>query len=493
MTTSAIPPAMRRQDRRTRAGAVALALAVAAIGAAAPAALGKVDAQTKQRALERRLAPWVPLASGAGATLSFVRLPNLPVTPLRLADRPGRAGYVALGTVLAPQRLLNAEATMNIAKLSLRRGHARALITIGGQGGNGFAAGPVRTARGIRWAAWSVFPGGKTGGVRVSSRTVRLGQWTRVKLRTTWNVRGSRAVLVVNGRPLAATPLRDLTGVSATRASVGLGRALTRREVGVLFLSPGSWKVAGRRTPAPRPRPAPAPVIPAPAPAPAPAPVAPAFAGFIGGPPPPGQLIFRGDFQDGAIDQWPTCQCVPGRVQVVKLPTGPYAARFEVRQGDNPINSSGNRTEVVADQDALRFKEGDERWFDWWTMFDSSFPADGGWQIVTQWHLPTGGTQPTMTLDGRSNRVKFAAGGASWQAPLQRNRWYNFRVHALFSADKAKGYVELWVDGQPAIARTPVALLSGGPYNYLKQGYYRDDKIAGSGAVFHAGMVITKP
>ena len=291
---------------------------------------------------------------------------------------------------------------------------------------------------------------------------------------------------------MASTPFRNLFGISATRASVGLGRAANRREAGVLYLSPGSWKLVGRRTPPARPAPVapvPAPVpVPTPAPAPAPTP-----SSFIIGPPPPGNVIFRGDFQTDNISQWPVCQCVPGRVQVVKLPAGPYAARFEVHQGDNPINSSGNRTEVVLDSDALRFGEGAERWFDWWTSFDSSFPADNGWQIVTQWHLPTGGTQPTMTLDGRGNRVKFAAGGAQWSAPMQRTKWYHFRLHALFSADKTKGYVELWVDDQLAIPRTSVALLSGGPYNYLKQGYYRDDKIGGVGAVYHAGMVITAP
>jgi hypothetical protein len=491
MTTSANARA-RGRPARPRVSALALVLAVAGTALAAPAALSKVDAQKAQRALERRVAPWVPLSSGNGANLSFVRIPGLPVAPLRLADRPGRAGYVALGTVLAPQRLLTAEAMMNLGRLSLRRGHARALVTVGGQGGHGYAAGPVRTAHGLRWAVWSTLPGGKVE-VAVSRRRVRLASWTQVKLRTRWNVRKSRAILVVNGRPVAKTPFRDLTGLGATRANIGLNRAVTRREGGVLFLSPGSWTVTGRRVPPQRTRPPrPAPVAPAPAP-PAPAPSPAPLPGFIAGPAPPGTVSFRGDFQTGNIAQWPSCQCVPGRVQVVKLPAGPYAARFEVRQGDDPINSTGNRTEVVVNKDPVIFREGDERWFDWWTSFDSSFPPDAGWQIVTQWHLPAGGTQPTMTLDGRSNRVKFAAGGASWQAPLQRTRWYNFRLHALFSADKAKGFVELWVDGQPAIARTSVALLAGGASNYLKQGYYRNDNIGGAGAVYHAGMVITKP
>ena len=263
-----------------------------------------------------------------------------------------------------------------------------------------------------------------------SSRPVRLASWQTVRLRTRWNVRNARATLVINGRPVASTPFRNLFGISATRASVGLGRAASRREAGVLYLSPGSWKLVGRRTPPARP----APRRPGPRPGPGagarrPAPAA-TPASFIIGPPPPGNVIFRGDFQSGNISQWPVCQCVPGRVQVVKLPAGPYAARFEVRQGDNPINSTGNRTEVVLDSDALRFGEGAERWFDWWTSFDSSFPPDNGWQIVTQWHLPTGGTQPTMTLDGRGNRVEVrrrrrpvvGADAADQVVPLPRAR-----------------------------------------------------------------------
>src|SRR5262245_51859098 len=183
MTTSAFPPA-RGRSSHPRVGALALALALGGAAFAAPAALSNADAAKAQRALERRVAPWVPLSSGNGASLSFVRVPGLPVIPLRLSDRPGRAGYVALATVFAPQRVLTAEAMMNIGWLSLARGHARALITIGGQGGKGYAAGPVRTGHGVRWAIWSTSPGGVVEGVSVSRRRVRLSSWTQVKLRT---------------------------------------------------------------------------------------------------------------------------------------------------------------------------------------------------------------------------------------------------------------------------------------------------------------------
>ena len=104
----------------------------------------------------------------------------------------------------------------------------------------------------------------------------------------------------------------------------------------------------------------------------------------------PGTELFRADFETGDLRQWDGVQRVaPDRIQVVEDPVeqGRYAARFEVRDGDNPIDEN-DRAEVQLATDEA---EGDVRWYGWSTMFAPGFPSSDAFQVVTQWR-PRGPT-----------------------------------------------------------------------------------------------------
>jgi len=60
------------------------------------------------------------------------------------------------------------------------------------------------------------------------------------------------------------------------------------------------------------------------------------------------EVLWRGDFETGDTSQFDGAQSMgPDRLQVVTSPVrqGSHALRVEVRQGDDPINASGNRNE----------------------------------------------------------------------------------------------------------------------------------------------------
>src|SRR4051812_19049995 len=84
---------------------------------------------------------------------------------------------------------------------------------------------------------------------------------------------------------------------------------------------------------------------------------------------------WRGDFETGDIKQWTNAQAVAAdRIQIVNNPVkqGAHAAKITVKQGDNPINASGNRNELVL---ATPQTEGTETWYRWQTMFAPDFPS----------------------------------------------------------------------------------------------------------------------
>lgn len=82
-------------------------------------------------------------------------------------------------------------------------------------------------------------------------------------------------------------------------------------------------------------------------------------------------VVWRGDFESGDLSQWSSKQSVSAdRLQVVTSPVaqGRYALKVTVRQGDDPINASGNRNELVY----LTYEPScTERWYRWQTMFPS--------------------------------------------------------------------------------------------------------------------------
>jgi hypothetical protein len=235
---------------------------------------------------------------------------------------------------------------------------------------------------------------------------------------------------------------------------------------------------------------------------------------------------FVGDFETGNFDQWPYCQ----NVVVTSAPCselhnstysmtvendvvrqGKFAARFEVRQGDRPL-CCGDRAEVSGD-DRTAAGEGDDRWYQWSTMFDASFPAGLGYNVVAQWHGDADGSPPVAISAGPTDVGverwgivihTYDAPGKSrkaftpWSAPVVRNVWNDIKMHIKWSARDDVGFVEFWLNGAPqTFTADPCAgqtrcmvrtLMPDGGGIYFKQGLYRDYAVTAPGIVYHDGF-----
>jgi len=205
-------------------------------------------------------------------------------------------------------------------------------------------------------------------------------------------------------------------------------------------------------------------------------------------------ILWRGDFETGDLSQWSSMQSVASdRLQVVDSPVrkGSRSLRVAVRQGDDPINASGNRNELIY-QD--RFNDGEEAFYRWSTFFPSSYPSSDRWQIFAQFHHTGCCGSPPVEFYVRGEQLNLRVGGSSgtvvWSAPLERVVWQDFILQVRWSADASVGRVALWHQGEQVLAPRAVATRYPGEGSYFKLGLYRDASIAPEAVIFHDDVAI---
>jgi uncharacterized protein (TIGR03382 family) len=201
-------------------------------------------------------------------------------------------------------------------------------------------------------------------------------------------------------------------------------------------------------------------------------------------------LVWRGDFESGDLSQWTKSEKVADdRLEVVPSDPalgGRYVLKTTVRQGDDPIDASGNRNELVYVGDPAG---GQERFYRWRTMWPEDYPAADDWQLFTQWHHDGTSGSPPVEFYVFGDEIRLRVNGEIlWRTPLVRGQWHQFDLHVKWA--ESEGFVELAFDGQPALPMTPAATLYAGQGVYLKQGLYRDESIQPEQVVFHDGMTI---
>jgi hypothetical protein len=204
-------------------------------------------------------------------------------------------------------------------------------------------------------------------------------------------------------------------------------------------------------------------------------------------------VVWRGDFETGNRSQWDSTQMVSSdRLAVVSSPVreGRYALKATVRQGDDPIDASGNRNELVK---MTREKAGDEFFYRWSTMFASDFPSVKTWQLFTQWHHDGCCGSPPVEFYVNGETVALRVGGSSgsvvWSAPLVRARWQDFIFHVKWSPDARVGFIELYHNGHLVVSKRYMATMYSGTTHYLKAGLYRNSTISQVGVVYHDGWI----
>ncbi|MFP2906101.1 heparin lyase I family protein [Pyxidicoccus sp. 3LFB2] len=226
-----------------------------------------------------------------------------------------------------------------------------------------------------------------------------------------------------------------------------------------------------------------------------------ACAGTVTAPPPPppptgSSVVWVGDFESGDRSQWSHTQMVSAdRLAVVPSPMrqGRYAIKATVKQGDDPINSSGNRNELVR---MTREPAGSEYYYRWSTMFDSTFPSARTWQLFTQWHHEGSSGSPPVEFLVYGEEIRLNIGGnpgvVVWRTPLVRGQWQDFIFHVKWSPNSSVGFVELYLNGKLVLPKRYIATQFAGQLNYLKVGLYRSDTVAQTGIVYHDGWTMAR-
>ena len=216
------------------------------------------------------------------------------------------------------------------------------------------------------------------------------------------------------------------------------------------------------------------------------------------------RVVKRLDFESGSLRQWSYVQALPGRISIVKSPRrqGRYAARFVVKPGDRPVGGTGERAELSA---LTGERAGVRSWWRWSTFFPRRFnPVRGTWNIYMQWHQTEDACPPpvqfTVDASRRPARMYLKLRGGQLNTKtcvpssqrsfrigtLRKNHWYCFRFHIKWSANKSRGYVNLWMNGRRR-ARGHTATLYEGQGVYVKQGFYRGPSSKTS-VVYHDGL-----
>lgn len=194
---------------------------------------------------------------------------------------------------------------------------------------------------------------------------------------------------------------------------------------------------------------------------------------------PLGQSVtWGGGYETGDLSQWDLVQQVaPDRISLVHDPVrqGQYAARYEVRPGDN-IGNTSTRAEVGK---YLGEHEGEERYYRWYTYFDPSFPTNYPEEFVTftQWRAEDE-SESLGSFMVWGNQIELRRDGTRWSTPIQKGVWNKFVYHVKWSPDPNVGFIELWYNDQLVLPRVNVRTMAGpGIGNYVKQGLYKSDKI----------------
>ena len=214
-----------------------------------------------------------------------------------------------------------------------------------------------------------------------------------------------------------------------------------------------------------------------------------------------GAVQWRGDFDPGDASQWDLETARADSLRVGDGGAGHVTAgRFEVRDGDTPVDS-GERSEAKP-PDWTDVSQGDERWYSFSMMFDGSFPVPAdGWCDPIQWHPANAdhsaaeGSPPLNFQCGNNgdDRLYLQVGDRELLpvGMLDRGVWHRYLLHAKFSSDPGVAFQELYRDGQLVLPKTSSRYANmTTPKLYLKIGMYRKGTNAGPMVVWHDDMAI---
>jgi hypothetical protein len=225
-------------------------------------------------------------------------------------------------------------------------------------------------------------------------------------------------------------------------------------------------------------------------------------------------VIWKGDFEAGQSsfsgnctageNQWCNDQIVrAAQMQAVTSPTvqGKYAARFEVKFGDQYSTYSDSRA-LMTGPSTLWEDEGSERWYRWQSMWPvgyvGTYPkwdqlstpsarSNGG--SVVEWHHDANGavetgSAPLYIAANDTNIWMCIVDQATSDcretinlATLIRGHWHDIVLHAKWSSDPTIGFLDIWIDGVHVLPMHYGSNKYPNMRNYLVVGLYRNGEI----------------
>jgi uncharacterized protein (TIGR03382 family) len=225
-------------------------------------------------------------------------------------------------------------------------------------------------------------------------------------------------------------------------------------------------------------------------------------------------VIWQGNFDDGPSslsghcsagdNGWCREQIIrPDQIQLVTDPAFQghgTAARLEVKYGDVFGGYSDSRT-ILSPPNSMWEDEGNERWYRWQVMWPDGWVGDyPKWDELTdgarssagsilEWHHDANGQVETGSAPlyiGANNtniwmclvdQATSTCREAMNLAPLLRNHWHDFVMHAKWSSDPNVGFLEMWIDGVNVLPKHMTSNKYPGMRNYLLVGLYRNGHI----------------
>lgn len=185
---------------------------------------------------------------------------------------------------------------------------------------------------------------------------------------------------------------------------------------------------------------------------------------------------WRGDFETGDLLQW-SYLLNPRGLSVVDAPVaqGRHAARVEITERDLWPNGL-NRVEVEYKPPRATLAEGQRSCFAW-RFFLPAALSDARHQIGYWESYPS--YKQIMSVEVRGEAISFItrlpAERVHWtaSAAVTPNAWHQLATCAVWSADPARGAVDVWFDGKQVVTRGPARTLFDNP-NFVQIGILRD-------------------
>jgi len=187
------------------------------------------------------------------------------------------------------------------------------------------------------------------------------------------------------------------------------------------------------------------------------------------------QPNFKGDFETGDTSQWGDVNRNLDRpdneqFEIVTSPVreGKYAIKTTVHDGDEFLNTGGERCDFERDVSIEFEKEGKDLWYAWSTLFPSDWKnlpvkPEENWLLIADWHSAYNDVGQLLQLEIDSNNYLWARGLTGkidsyegfqgngdayyfeqrFPKKIIPGEWNDFVIHIKWTT-KTKGSITIW-------------------------------------------------